>query len=1796
MSFSLSRRPVAMTGHLHAAVQQQAWHDNAGKNGRAAVWSRKLQLSFVGVLAASCLGFLLYLVFHWVSGPAVPRVSLVAIGMSDYKQLSPHNCGKADAAFMNMVFGHLHERQRETVAPATSVAGRLGKGQDLYDVIGSALQPSTRSDDENMVSILYVSGHAVPLYGASDGSGTDIGLLALDTTAKNLREKATDVSAYISLTDICKLIQASKARTVLLAMDVDHPLTDWKTGILGDDVVALFKEMSTREDSLLRELLQSGKLVIICSRDVDQKSWPFFEEHWEKSRKKNFSIDTVSAFAYYLGEALSGAADGNLDAVDADGRVTVGEICHYMKQNVKRWSEDHRAAAQTVLVFPEKVNPRKTGGNLWANVVLKTGRGEVDNPFLAEWATNPPDNYEKWRESQQLASDDSANNNKTNSPRQRDAVPEGRPAGRAKTSSAKTSAADAKKRAKTGTAKGTADEEESIEEKIDNLWTLALNSDDGPLGPAAYVQKQSDIDRIRHLEHLLEYGMETHDQVAMFLAGADNELPQSPPPETTLPVLAFQVCRKTSPTEESKTLYEQLLNGVSAASPTAGEGAEPSAGGNNNSPPPNPQPLQGLKVDDPAEFGRWLIHEAANATEPARFNSIHNAIVSQWEGKNKTPPFELVMLKTATRYYGGQASYETMTAASIVMKTWDKYLTVVSEVARSTRTDHFQLIQQDLEEATKNIVDGTRWLSAAAAMPRSVEFKPLEENALKRFSRAESALDKCNSILEEVASSQRLYRSTVVRFPSYALWVACAAEQWKGSDECDSRKLKALVETLKQEHAALLMSEDVTTRDDLLDFRTKSDVRMLKYHQLEGQLFKMFFRVLNLRRALMGYTAGPSGATFETLGRLKTAKDELAECVAEFEQTIRRPTTTNVSSNDYYAVLESLVVMPRAHETRAELRTLLHEVPRPTDFSSPSAGSRNPDRSGVWRALYGMFALRLQAAARERETGEQKSAHDKLVRDWLELYDASASPEPSRNWARALDRFGSELANEFAIIDRVNPASNGSDGTETGQMEPELMANLSQYWFADHHLDDHAIVGQLRMKLPQDRHVEWPDISEVKASVNHDRAGDVSLKITWPERFEREGEFVARVYGFPQTSGSLSKNVDRSRPAELLPFELREPLKEAAPGIAVLTTRDDEFLCHFAPVVLLTPFDPNAWNIVFRNHEGQKVRGERTSGNVFKMLLPVGELFELSAFLDVPETDTATKLVKAQLFACDDRSTIRERQPLSEPLEIQIGNKDQMNEQGEYKLNFVPRQPAAPAADGSQAAQPISLDISNGFAVRLTPMTGATLEQREANVDVVIKCDYHPWTQWLKDPELTLQRGNNKSDRIIFHVAPQPVPAQEKETVLLTPERVLVELDDRKLSHLSLLAKRADLKLGEPGYDLILLVKPGDEHDHDEFDFSLTVANIPHACSWHFDADDSNKNPQYTLKEGVSISRAGTTDAGPIVVTSPEGAFEDLPLEMSIFANKRFKGERLELKWFVEPYPIGDSQDEGGPQYVGSKILNGPYEWKPSLSLAAENKWTFQGTLSDFRTSIERGELEQLSGRYRLVCEVQGPIANLRDEKTLIVDNSKPEIRKFDFVTAKKGVWTWNETLRVNASAKDDDSGISRMRLILDKNGDGQFLDDDLTAAGIVPASDTAELEQTIEMDLSELTERPGEYGIALEIENGAGLPQLSSIQKVKIQPPASGSPGGGDGKAGEKKGTLILAFDRSATIEYQLKGPPGFEPVESEYKLVTEARNFGEVPAGKYVLTWSHSSREKPDVKFEVKPGEAKKVTVRVR
>jgi hypothetical protein len=149
----------------------------------------------------------------------------------------------------------------------------------------------------------------------------EVFLLPADAHLENPR-------TWLPLREVFTQLRACPSSRKLLLLDIMHPFTDPRAGLLLDDVAGHV------DDAVKDALTRAPDLQVFCACAPGQVSL-------------SSEVLRSSAFAHYVRDGLAGQADGYLPGVAANGQVSVRELAAFVTARVDFWARRTRGSRQT---------------------------------------------------------------------------------------------------------------------------------------------------------------------------------------------------------------------------------------------------------------------------------------------------------------------------------------------------------------------------------------------------------------------------------------------------------------------------------------------------------------------------------------------------------------------------------------------------------------------------------------------------------------------------------------------------------------------------------------------------------------------------------------------------------------------------------------------------------------------------------------------------------------------------------------------------------------------------------------------------------------------------------------------------------------------------------------------------------------------------------------------------------------------------------------------------------------------------------------------------------------------------------------------------------------------------------------------------------------------------------------------------------------------------------------------------------------------------------------------------------
>lgn len=227
-----------------------------------------------------------------------------------------------------------------------------------------------RSDSDWKADLAQVKASTAIIYLALHGAADSDGAYLLPSDSTPSQPALLRLDAVLD-----QLADMPATTNKLLILDATQVQSSWAYGYLNNDFARVLRSLDQR----IRDI---PNLVVVCSSDADQRSWPL-EEFGR------------TAFGYSLIEGLRGAAT---DA-DSDGRLDAAELFDYVRDWVRNWVQLNREALQEPILLPTGAEGRQRAKSM----VLAFTRPYTPPDYSELPVYVPPDSIrEAWSSAERL--------------------------------------------------------------------------------------------------------------------------------------------------------------------------------------------------------------------------------------------------------------------------------------------------------------------------------------------------------------------------------------------------------------------------------------------------------------------------------------------------------------------------------------------------------------------------------------------------------------------------------------------------------------------------------------------------------------------------------------------------------------------------------------------------------------------------------------------------------------------------------------------------------------------------------------------------------------------------------------------------------------------------------------------------------------------------------------------------------------------------------------------------------------------------------------------------------------------------------------------------------------------------------------------------------------------------------------------------------------------------------------------------------------------------------------------------
>ncbi len=657
----------------------------------------------------------------------------------------------------------------------------------------------------------------------------------------------------------------------------------------------------------------------------------------------------------------------------------------------------------------------------------------------------------------------------------------------------------------------------------------------------------------------------------------------------------------------------------------------------------------------------------------------------------------------------------------------------------------------------------------------------------------------------------------------------------------------------------------------------------------------------------------------------------------------------------------------------------------------------------------------------------------------------------------------------------------------------------------------------------------------------------------------------------------LEKAIVRPFPANgQFPVELQlDDDVETPQSLLVALAEVEDYPVTFYRIPLHPPFDPSQWRIELveaaTNTPLEQVPLSQLIGA--KVFLPPMAPMSIRANLVRPTKD-ATPSAKVTIFALSDSG----RTPLVQDLALKL-------EAGRERTAIVCDLPI-PAKDKDKDPPPTKdqlplADLARGLVFEINPEDQKPLEYH-------IRPTFWSAAKFIGEPQPII-----RDDRLTLDLERRPAAAED----VLLPVKIPVELNLPD----SLKNTLSDYTLGGPvavGQRLTLsfaLPKNWSDQARDyNWNLALDVAGLPHAYRWRIEPT------------GIVSPISGQPPQVNIRLVLPPGDSKTLPrLEPVVRKGK----EPLRLQFQVDSTEL-DRTEESGDWILAYTVVRETETGSEPTAL--QNSWRLfssvrrhvllegiQGGTWKLRTSAENYEREDseaeirgLSGRFQVQATLaragQPSLALATAKLRFAIDDDGPPSLEVKGVTNEARLTDKDFSFRIEAA--DLESGIQRLAVGFDANGDKQLQDDEeLIEQQSFVGLDNPRVTWPVVLARSKLPkiEKDEETRqLIVQARNGLGT-VATRVYPVTFRKPMLPSK--------LTTGTLVvkLTVSRGAQSTVQISGPAS--RVE---ETKADSLTFTELPAGQYQITVKVNyavigRKDNGEAKVDIKVGETTTVKV---
>ncbi|HVW02436.1 MAG TPA: hypothetical protein VHB77_18925, partial [Planctomycetaceae bacterium] len=1197
---------------------------------------------------------------------------------------------------------------------------------------------------------------------------------------------------------------------------------------------------------------------------------------------------------------------------------------------------------------------------------------------------------------------------------------------------------------------------------------------------------------------------------------------------------------------------------VDAAAMTAAEQALPQlAAPPSKSPmpmPPAPAP-PAPTLPAPPVIEAWFAQELADASQHEQLRAVLTALdkLGRWP---QTP--DCLFIRQVLQLEGTEGELVADAARRILSLRRD----LRSIVTRSPES--YAAARPSVAEGLRDLIAAERWLLEAG--PRQPEVRVW-------LDRAEAAVAKARKQAQRYADLAGLWGDLLAELPPVAAWVAARAS--------DLEQRPVAWNDIRR--AAEVWAQSASDSPDPIRLLESWPDKPAPLTSVERPLLLLFADALRLQAILRSKDGAESAMGSFDLAAVARHRREFWKAVEDaLPQLGARSRPTPAEWWDADRLLRA-PFLPA--DDRASLDQLLRNDP------SGSSAARDVNADSLWQGFWAIASLDLMQTGRSTE----------LWKKWDRLAELTQSAQPDLRARRSELERGirdqwtdlqsqAESLNSRNLAD-LQLAAAVLDPHLTPRRDPDAELRRSAAsafgdWllvFADdwrgrvadapgseyQRLADRAEALAVQLSARETRPTPAaPPVLQVQGG-RFDATRRGKLEATYSGG-DRDGlQFLLVPAPVRWTQGGKSSRLDQTQAIRFpgdgkLDVDLQLDDQVVAPEkMVVALATADGFPLQFRALTLTPPFDPSQWRIEFVDVETQTpLEASPLAGtNGVKLFFAPSAEITVQARLIRPAQDTTPAVrIKLMQLTAGDPIVLRDN------LEVKLAGPQTPVI---FDLPAPPEKPAEAAAPPPMPATPLA-DLARGWIFEITPEGGEP-------VHYTVKPAFWSAAKFIDEPQPALQDG-----RFVLRLQRKAVQSA------LLPKKIEVVLDpsDSVTRVLTDPTLRGPL---EPGQKSTLgFSVPEDwrtQAARSDWKVALGVAGLPHAYRWQLretgNVDQLGGQPEQ-LEVRLLMPR---NEKGAPIRDVPvlESGKDPLRIQLQVFADSL---DRIDdpQDWRLVYRVVRTTEDKPEATPFGHEWpLFSSVERHVELLGVKAGAWKFHTAARDYEYEFSADDLRGLLGRFTVQAELRRggrrePLA--QQSLVFALDNDTPPKVTPKFLAAE------SKGARVRIGATDAESGIRRLVVGIDKNGDKQLLDDEILDARNYRLFDETHpsFDTTIPWaKFPPLEKSVTEYVVLVQAQNGLGVTGSQNLI-VPYNPPKAAT-----------RGTLVVEMKLSggAKATLQLTGPQA-KTVEASSSPV----QIGDLAPGTYQIEANVSyvvvgKRQTGKASAEVKAGGTTSVSV---